>query len=80
MLETAEDEAKRELTREAMYTKIAEASDALVAQLAEELEYQYPYQQQAGRKSKYSVSELKHAAMVENMTARKARLRYHSSS
>ena len=26
--------------------------------------YEYPYKSQAGRKSKYSVSELKHASMV----------------
>ncbi len=34
------------------------------AQIAEQFAYQYPYRKETGQKSKYSVSELKHASML----------------
>lgn len=43
---------------------IENANEEWVARIAEQFAYQYPYQNEAGRKSKYSVSELKHASML----------------
>jgi ATP-dependent helicase/nuclease subunit A len=50
---------RRQLLRE-----VEHADDALVQQYDTLFSYEYPYKSQAGRKSKYSVSELKHDSMV----------------
>ena len=46
-----------------LLAQIDAADDALVEEYAKQFSYEYPYRSEAGRKSKYSVSELKHASM-----------------
>ena len=48
-----------------MLEQIANADDSLVKAFQESFAYEYPYEQEKNKKSKYSVSELKHASMVE---------------
>ncbi len=52
--------------RFALEEQIRGVSDADVERIRRELSYVYPYAHEAGRKSKYSVSELKHHSMLEN--------------
>lgn len=49
---------------EELLSNIAQADEKLVEEYRQQFSYQYPYQSEAGKKSKYSVSELKHASMV----------------
>ena len=49
---------------EELLSHIAQADEKLVEEYRQQFSYQYPYQSEAGKKSKYSVSELKHASMV----------------
>ena len=49
---------------EELLSHIAQADEKLVEEYRQQFSYQYPYQNEAGKKSKYSVSELKHASMV----------------
>ena len=66
VLSEAKKQAEKTLSKEILMQKIKTASEELAEQFQKEFEYRYPYQQEAGKKSKYSVSELKHASMVEN--------------
>ena len=66
VLKEAKDAAERELSKEVLKTKIKAADEDLVKRLQADFAYEYPYKNEAGRKSKYSVSELKQASMVEN--------------
>ena len=66
VLKEAQNIAQKELSKEALMAKIQAADEALTEQFKAGFAYEYPYKQEAGRKSKYSVSELKHASMVEN--------------
>jgi ATP-dependent helicase/nuclease subunit A len=59
----AEHEKKR-MDRRQLLREVEHADDALVQQYDTLFSYEYPYKSQAGRKSKYSVSELKHDSMV----------------
>lgn len=47
-----------------LLSHIAQADETLVEEYKQQFSYQYPYRSEAGKKSKYSVSELKHASMV----------------
>ena len=49
---------------EELISHIAQADETLVEEYRQQFSYQYPYRSEAGKKSKYSVSELKHASMV----------------
>lgn len=49
---------------EELLSHIAQADEKLVEEYRQQFSYQYLYQSEAGKKSKYSVSELKHASMV----------------
>lgn len=48
-----------------LLVQIAQADEELVRTYQEQFAYKYPYGQEENRKSKYSVSELKHDSMVE---------------
>ena len=58
--------AQQDIERDALLQEISHADSKLVEKFKTSFAYEYPYKQEAGRKSKYSVSELKHASMVEN--------------
>lgn len=58
--------AKADLEKKLLLEQIRQAEDTLVEQFQESFAYQYPYGKESDRKSKYSVSEFKHASMVEN--------------
>lgn len=66
VLSEAKHQAEKFVSKEAMLKQIASAPQDLVEQFKEAFSYKYPYRQEAERKSKYSVSELKKASMVEN--------------
>lgn len=66
VLGEARSQAEKTLSKNAMLAQIEVASQEMVDQFRKGFAFQYPYKQEAGRKSKYSVSELKHASMVEN--------------
>ena len=57
--------AEEEISKEVLMHQIKNADQKLVDDFLERFAYEYPYKQEAGRKSKYSVSELKHDSMVE---------------
>lgn len=59
-------QAQNVLEKEMLLTQIQQADDALVEELRQQFAYIYPYKQEEGRKSKYSVSEIKHQSMVDN--------------
>lgn len=57
--------AKQDLEKEIMLEQIQKADDKLVEEFKSRFDYKYPFEQEKNRKSKYSVSELKHDSMVE---------------
>ena len=57
--------AQKELSKEELLEKVKQADETIVQQLQSQLAYEYPYTQEMNKKSKYSVSELKRASMVE---------------
>ena len=59
-----EDEADAQIKKVQMFEKIESADDNLLKSLTRHFEYEYPYKEDSQRKSKYSVSELKHDSMV----------------
>lgn len=65
LLLAAKEAAEQTLTKEAFYRQIEAADESLIAPLTAAFSYEYPYQSEAGKKSKYSVSELKHDSMVQ---------------
>ena len=64
VLEEAKVQAEHSLNQMELTNQIQAASQELVEKLKEQLTYQYPYLEEKNKKSKYSVSELKHASMV----------------
>ncbi len=66
ILSDAKRLAQKELEKAELFENIHNADIRLVEKYQKAFAYEYPYKQEAGRKSKYSVSELKHASMVEN--------------
>ena len=63
---TAKEMAKNTIAKEVLLEQIRRADEALVAEYRKRFAYEYPYKQEMNKKSKYSVSELKHDSMVEN--------------
>ncbi len=61
---SAQEQAAQTLRQEDLYARIVGTDGAAVQALAEQLAFIYPYAHEAGRKSKYSVSELKRASML----------------
>lgn len=66
VLAEAKKRAQNDLEKEALLSQIADAKEEYVQKLKEAFAYEYPYGLETNKKSKYSVSELKHASMVEN--------------
>ena len=64
MWEEVQKAAGQKEDYEELLSHIAQADEKLVEEYRQQFSYQYPYQSEAGKKSKYSVSELKHASMV----------------
>ncbi len=60
-----EQRVEKLLSKQEVLEQIANADMALVKDFQENFAYEYPYEQEKNKKSKYSVSELKHASMVE---------------
>jgi len=66
VLATAKNMAEKAVEKEVLLEQIRHADEALVKTYNDRFAYEYPYKQDQDRKSKYSVSELKHDSMVEN--------------
>lgn len=66
VLATAQNMAKKTIAKEVLLEQIRSADDGLVEKYRQSFAYEYPYKQDQDRKSKYSVSELKHDSMVES--------------
>ncbi|MBO5657384.1 MAG: helicase-exonuclease AddAB subunit AddA, partial [Agathobacter sp.] len=64
VLDEAKAQAEHTLDQMELSSQIQGASQELVEKLKEQLAYAYPYLEEKSKKSKYSVSELKHASMV----------------
>ena len=62
---TAKDLAAKRIAKEVLIEQIRHADEGLVENYKSRFAYEYPYKQDEKRKSKYSVSELKHDSMVE---------------
>jgi ATP-dependent helicase/nuclease subunit A len=62
--ESIAEHEKNRMDRRQLMRQIKQADEALVEQYDILFSYEYPYQSEAGKKSKYSVSELKHDSMV----------------
>jgi ATP-dependent helicase/nuclease subunit A len=69
VLDAARRQAEDTLDYEALRIKIGQADPKRVEEIAGEFSYIYPYQSQMDRKSKYSVSELKHDSMLQQYDA-----------
>lgn len=65
VLKTAEETVEGQMAYGQLQQRIEAAEDTQVQQYEERFSYQYPYQGQLQQKSKYSVSELKHASMAQ---------------
>ena len=66
VLAVAKGMAEQTLAKEVLLEQIRKADEALVDEYKKHFSYEYPYRQDKEKKSKYSVSELKHDSMVEN--------------
>ncbi len=66
VLKEAGIRAEETLEHTELYQKIQAADDAQIEAMKKNFAFVYPYAHEAGRKSKYSVSELKRASMLEN--------------
>ena len=65
ILESVRAEAENTLDRQALYERIRRVPQEAVDRLKEAFSFSYPFASDISRKSKYSVSELKHASMTE---------------
>lgn len=65
ILADTENLAEQELDKKELLQKIQQAEESFVNEFKDRFTYEYPYAQEMNRKSKYSVSELKHESMVE---------------
>ena len=65
--DAVESSVKQRLDQEELLAEIAAADDERVSRYGELFSWEYAYRSEAGRKSKYSVSELKHASMVQRL-------------
>ncbi len=66
ILDTAKDMAEKSIEKSILEHLIQQADETLVDEYKDRFAYEYPYRQEMDKKSKYSVSELKHDSMVEN--------------
>lgn len=65
LLAETEKRANADLSKDVLLHKIAQADEEIVQRYKKQFDFLYPYEQEKNRKSKYSVSEIKHASMVE---------------
>ena len=65
ILDVARGMAEQRIAKEVLLEQIQSAEEALVTEFKNHFSYEYPYKQEMNKKSKYSVSELKHDSMVE---------------
>lgn len=65
VLAEVEQRVESFLSKQELCEQIAKADEDLVKAFQESFAYQYPFEQEKNKKSKYSVSELKHESMVE---------------
>ena len=65
VLETAKELAEQDLAKDELLAQIQKADESLMESYKSRFSYIYPYMQEMNKKSKYSVSEIKHRAMVE---------------
>jgi len=65
LLATAKNMAERDIAKAVLLEQIQKADTKLVEEYQKRFSYEYPYKKEQGKKSKYSVSELKHESMVE---------------
>ena len=66
VLAEAKKHASDDVAKEVLLAQITKAKEKYVQQMQDSFAYEYPYGKESNKKSKYSVSELKHASMVEN--------------
>ena len=66
VLAEIQSRVESDVAKEVLLHQIAKADDTMVQKMIESFAYMYPYGKERDKKSKYSVSELKHASMVEN--------------
>ena len=66
VLDAAKEMAEKTIGKEILLEQIGNADEDLVEKYKSQFAYEYPYKQEMDKKSKYSVSELKHDSMVEN--------------
>ena len=69
-----ENEAEKLLDREELLERIAHAREDLVEEYGRLFSYVYPYRSEAGKKVKYSVSELKHDSMLRKLDQEDAQI------
>jgi len=62
----AKDMAEKKISKDILLENINRADEDLVEKYKTSFSFVYPYKQDLDKKSKYSVSELKHDSMVEN--------------
>lgn len=72
VMEQALEMAELTIGYKELMENIRNADEQLTKQLTADFSYEYPYQSEAGKKSKYSVSELKHDSMVLTYDAQEA--------
>ncbi len=65
VLVEVEKRVERQLSKQELLEQIAQADADLIETYKMQFAYKYPYEEEKSRKSKYSVSELKHESMVE---------------
>lgn len=65
MAEEVKTVVENQISKSILLEKIQQADNSIVQKFETKFAYEYPYKQEMNRKSKYSVSELKRASMVE---------------
>ena len=65
ILEKIEEKVKEQVELDVLMNEIQKADDSICNEIKQSFSYIYPHQSEAGKKSKYSVSEIKHASMKQ---------------
>lgn len=71
VLAEAQSKAQEQIAYQDLVARIHKADDSAFEEFTKHLSFEYPYQADADRKSKYSVSELKHDSMLQKYDAAK---------
>lgn len=67
LAESAKEAANQQIAYAALLDRIAEVPEESLDEIRASFAYEYPYLSETNKKVKYSVSELKHASMVQHM-------------